>query len=723
MGRTTRAGWALLLLALGAVVGACRDDGPLTSSSVRLRLSEDRLDFEDTFLSKSREATVRVLNAGRAPLDVTWTQVDPPFTVEGLPSRVDTAGAEVRVRFAPTALGVHEATLTGTESGGGQVTLRLKGQGIDTRECPPASGCRTYRFDLAQERCVEEVLPDGTACTADNQCLTATTCKAGVCQGRERVCDDGDACTTDTCNPLDGCQSVPAPPCPGDGACRMGTCDPKMGCALAPAPDGTLCGEGATNGCDSAQVCVEGACVERNLPDGFVCAPASPCQGEGRCAGPVCVRPEASAIQPDWTFDAAAEGVALHDFVVGPTGDITLAGFFENIVIDSAGPAPVRGTVAGRRCMLWNERLLCMDLPESGQVSLMERATGKARWTFDFASERPAEAQRTSTLFLARLAVMAPDRLAALFEAYPVGASPDTLCRMYFLVVLDAAGKRVSSQELKDPLLSKCDHPHPFGLASDTAGDLYLTFSRTPTDDAPLVPHAPTLLMAFTSEGVERWRRTESFGGGELAVVRGLLIPERGPFALRTADGMPTGSLPSAGAGRAVATTGVLVASPDNATSNPVPSPPVSTRLEAYGLPGLGPVWRYVLAPGLTFSTKEIRLGAWTPSPSSPRETVVLGLISTGLAQSLVGVRARDGREAFRCELGSPPNGVPGLMELGPGGLVVMDGLSTCGECDPPFAHSQARFQRFPIPGLAPADGVPWSGTFGGPGHGHHETR
>lgn len=716
-----RAARVLLLLGVWAVVGACREDPALTGSEGRLRLSEQQVDFPATYVGKTREASVRVLNAGRTPLDVTWTQVDAPFTVEGLPAHVDGTEVEVKLRFAPTAVGVYEASLTGTETGGGQVVLRLRAQGQDAPGCPTPVGCHRFRFDLEQEKCVEEPLPDGTACDAGNACLTDTVCQGGVCGGgHERVCDDGDACTTDVCNPLDGCHSVPAPPCPGDGACRVGVCNSKTGCGLAPAPDGTLCGAEVKRGCDDAEVCISGACVMRNLPDGFVCAPATPCQGEGRCQGPTCVRPPPTALQPDWSLDAQAEGLGVHDFMVGPTGDVTLAGFFENVVMDAAGPSPVRSSVAGRRCMLWNERLLCMDLPESGQVSLMERATGAPRWTFDLRQARPDFTRSLPTVFMARLAVMAPDRLAALFEAYPTGTSGDTLCRVYFLVVLDASGGMVSAQSLTDPLLSKCNHPHPFGLASNVAGDLFLTFSPTVNTGAPLQPGAPTLLMAYSSDGVELWRRTETFGGGELAVAHGLLVPERGPTAFRTSDGAPVGSLPPAG--RAVVTQDVLVSSPDNATVNPVSAPPLSTLLQAYGVPGLGPAWKYTLPQGMSFTSKEIRLAEYPAGKGLPPQTVVLGFVSDGTVPQLVGVRASDGNEAFRCELGYAPRGIQNLVELAPGALVMMDGATTCGECDPPFAYSQPRFQRFTIPGLMPAE-QPWPGTFGGPGHGHHENQ
>jgi hypothetical protein len=621
----------------------------------------------------------------------------------------------VTVRFAPSAPGTYEATLVGTEEGGRTVTLRLTGEGKQPPPCPTPVTCHRFTFDTVKEECVEEVLADGTGCDPGNACVLDAVCQGGLCKGHERTCDDGNACTSDVCSPLDGCQSVPAPPCPGDGACQEGWCDPGKGCQLRPAANGTFCGE--ARGCDLADVCVEGACVKRNPPDGFVCAPASPCQGEGTCQGSTCVRPQAMPLVPDWTYDARAENKELHDLLVGPQGDVTLAGFFARPVLGATEDSRVESLVTGRRCMLWNERLLCMDLPQQGKVSLMERATGAPRWTFDLARARPDIAQKSSTLFMARLAVMAPDRLAALFEAYPTGHDTRSLCRVYYLVVLDAAGGMVSAQGLEDPLLSECNHPHPFGLASDTVGDLYVTFSPTVNTDTPLAPGAPTLVMAFSSDGVPRWRKTLPFPGGELGLVRGLLLPEGGTEPLRTSDGTPVSAL-DVKLGRSVATREVLVPSPKDTTVNPDVMPAGSSELKGYAVPGLKSTWTYRLPPGMSFASKELRLGTW-PEGGVPR-TMVLGFAAQGTKPQLVGVRAKDGSEAFRCELGYTPRSVPQLFELGPGSLTLMDGAQKCGECDPPFARSMARFQRFTLPGLKPAE-EPWPGTFGGPGHDHHE--
>ncbi|RKH90653.1 tenascin-X, partial [Corallococcus praedator] len=135
--------------------------------------------------------------------------------------------------------------------------------------------------------------------------------------------------------------------------------------------------------------------------------------------------------------------------------------------------------------------------------------------------------------------------------------------------------------------------------------------------------------------------------------------------------------------------------------------------------PGLEAAWTYTF-PGWTGPVgSELRLASWTTRTGLPPETVVVGTGMKGYTGVMFAVSARDGSEVFQCPL--PNSATPAqFLELGPDSVVMMDWAQTCGDCDPPFANSQARFRRFPIPGLQPAE-EPWPGTFGGPGHDHHE--
>jgi subtilisin family serine protease len=58
--------------------------------------------------------------------------------------------------------------------------------------------------------CQHTPAANGTACSDGNACTVGDTCQAGICAGGTAVnCDDGDACTTDTCDPVAGCQHTP----------------------------------------------------------------------------------------------------------------------------------------------------------------------------------------------------------------------------------------------------------------------------------------------------------------------------------------------------------------------------------------------------------------------------------------------------------------------------------------------------------------------------------
>jgi hypothetical protein len=495
--------------------------------------------------------------------------------------------------------------------------------------------------------------------------------------------------------------------------------------------DGTPCG--ALNDCNAAEVCINGACVVRDPPDGFVCAEASACQAEGRCVGDRCVREAPVPLDPAWTFDATTTGdpgqgippLELHDFVLEPSGAASLSGFFQASTILRANTANALTAPLGpsRRCIFWGNRLVCADYPAApnGKVTAMDPATGVATWTFDLRSARPDFLMVTTTVFLARLAVQGPDRLAALYEAYPRGVTgaDAQFCRTYFLVVLNATGGLVMAQQLSDPLLAQCNHPHPYGVASDAVGNLYIAFSPTTSQSAPLVPGSPTLLMSYTHDGLFRWKLTDTtLVGGELAVARGLLYPENGSVVLYATSGLPAVALPTE-VGRAVVADARFVPAPKDGAKS-------LTGYEA-GLTAIR--WTHTLKGNWRFWGEQLRLAEWTTARGPRTVALTFVIDETAGEQPVYALHAIDvmtGAEAFLCPLNLAPRTVPQLLEVANGSLTFMEGAldaagnPACQKCDPPFAGSSAVFRTFSWPGLRQAR-EPWGGTFGGADHDHHE--
>lgn len=709
------------------LLGACREEA-LLGVDARLRFDPPAVVFEPGYADgRTRTQQVLLINEGRATVNVTWDALGAPFLVEQ-PERLAPGQTSVSVRWTPTAAGRFSELVVVRLDGREAARLVLDASAREVPPCEPSSPCVTARFDVDAQRCVEDEAPDGTACDPETLCLVETSCQGGRCVGQARTCDDDDRCTVDVCYPLTGCEYLPAPPCPGDGLCQRGVCDPQLGCGLAPMPDGTSCGE--ANSCVAVDVCIDGECLKRDPPDGYVCQEASPCGPEKRCVANVCAETGAQRVlYPQWSFDTQAATDAglsvpqLHDFVLEPSGELSLSGFFNvGAVLRANSAQPIRAPLgSSRRCILWGARYVCADYPASpnGKVSALDLATGATLWTFDIRTARPDFLQVAPTIFMARLVVQGSDRLAALFEAYPRNSNNDTQCRRYFLAVIDAAGELVQAQQLVDPLLDQCNHPHPYGVAADALGNLFIAFSPTVSPNAPLVPANTTLLMSYSRDGVFRWKRLNpGLTGGELAVARGLLYPENSSVVHDATTGGARLALPGL-LGRTVV-----------AHARVIPAPEAGDRvLWGYEAGSLQSRWSSRLPEPYHFWSDQLRLARWQTS-RGPR-TVALTFLENptdGLAPSyaLHAIDVQDGHAAFTCPLSLYGRTPPQLFEVANGSVAVMngaldgDGNPACGKCDPPFAGSAAAFFSVATPTLTVAE-EPWVGTFGGAGHDHRE--
>ena len=147
---------------------------------------------------------------------------------------------------------------------------------------------------------------DGNACNGNETCNAAGTCIAGT----PPTLDDGNPCTTDACDPVNGVTHTPVAAgtscsdnnicngtetCNGSGSCIAGTppslddgnpctadsCDPVAGITHTPVAAGTSCSDG--NACNGNETCnAAGACTPGtppNIDDGNPCT-ADACDPE-----------------------------------------------------------------------------------------------------------------------------------------------------------------------------------------------------------------------------------------------------------------------------------------------------------------------------------------------------------------------------------------------------------------------------------------------------------
>ncbi len=219
---------------------------------------------------------------------------------------------------------------------------------FNTAGCNDGNSCTTADTCDGKGNCVGGVAPncnDNNPCTTDscdkvagclhvnntspcndaNACTTADVCTAGVCVGGVApVCDDGNPCTTDSCNKNTGCvNAVQA----NGTVCAAASCN-----VLTFQPAGTCttgkCVVPATQSCDDKLECTVDACTANagcaNTAKAFgsSCASAAVGQNYAFCAGPVCTGVEMVTYQ---TTNNASRGV-LTGIDRVPAGNIYPAG-------------------------------------------------------------------------------------------------------------------------------------------------------------------------------------------------------------------------------------------------------------------------------------------------------------------------------------------------------------------------------------------------------------
>ncbi len=146
----------------------------------------------------------------------------------------------------------------------------------DGDKCTSADGC-----DAGKCAGKAKVCDDGDKCTADS-----CDAKTGQCGSAARSCDDGNSCTDDKCNPATGqCK----------GFANTNTCDDGDYCTLGDQCEATVCAPGAERVCDDGNARTRDTCdtkakkcvfLQHDDPceDGDLCTVGDACTA-GKCAG------------------------------------------------------------------------------------------------------------------------------------------------------------------------------------------------------------------------------------------------------------------------------------------------------------------------------------------------------------------------------------------------------------------------------------------------------
>ena len=152
---------------------------------------------------------------------------------------------------------------------------------IDEDTCSDGNECTQDVCD-PEVGCIFTKLA-GAACSDDSACTVADKCVDGECLGEALVCTDGNPCTDDTCLPETGCKY------PFNNA----VCDDDDPCTFGDLCKGGECKSGALLDCDDGNGCTSDSCDEetgcKHTAATGDCDDDNPCTVDDQCQAGKCV--------------------------------------------------------------------------------------------------------------------------------------------------------------------------------------------------------------------------------------------------------------------------------------------------------------------------------------------------------------------------------------------------------------------------------------------------
>ncbi len=198
------------------------------------------------------------------------------------------------------------------DSNGTSQCLQLQ---VDVKDCSSVNPCVLGVCNPMTGNCDQFKLA-GPSCSDDNLCTVGDHCDSGFCIGALNDCDDGNACSIDSCDKVLGCLHNPATDgsacsdgnlCTGPDACSSGACvgptvncddknscttelacSPKVGCQHVPLAVGTSCDDG--DACTGNPFINDGTVVQDHCGEAHTCVGGTPknCDQGSACQSAAC---------------------------------------------------------------------------------------------------------------------------------------------------------------------------------------------------------------------------------------------------------------------------------------------------------------------------------------------------------------------------------------------------------------------------------------------------
>ncbi len=203
--------------------------------------------------SATATATLTVTPTQTVTPTLTPTATTTP-TLTATPTRTATAMRTATATASRTPTPVATSTPTRTATRTPTPTTTATPDRCTGVVCTALDGCHDAGIcNPSTGQCSNPTRPNGSACDDGNACTQADACQAGTCRsGATLTCDDGNPCTVDACSPQSGCTVAPVA---NGTACSDGNvCNGTETCQLG------TCTAGATLDCDDGDPCTTDTC-------------------------------------------------------------------------------------------------------------------------------------------------------------------------------------------------------------------------------------------------------------------------------------------------------------------------------------------------------------------------------------------------------------------------------------------------------------------------------